>query len=94
MKTVNIGELKNHLSAYLQHVRNGEEVMVCDRNVPVARIVPIQPTRDEQEAQMVADGLLTLPKQEMDWEAFWARPKANVSKEVAVQALIDSRGDR
>jgi antitoxin (DNA-binding transcriptional repressor) of toxin-antitoxin stability system len=60
----------------------------------VARIVPIQPTRDEQEAQMVADGLLTLPKQEMDWEAFWAMPRPNVPKDVAVQALIDSRGDR
>jgi prevent-host-death family protein len=41
MRTVNIGELKNQLSAYLQYVRNGEEVIVRDRNTPVARILPI-----------------------------------------------------
>src|SRR5580658_6714404 len=39
MRTVNIGELKNQLSAYLQYVRNGEEVVVKDRNTPVARIL-------------------------------------------------------
>jgi hypothetical protein len=33
MRTVNIGVLKNQLSAYLR-VRNGEEVVVRDRNVP------------------------------------------------------------
>ena len=39
---------------------------------------------------------LTLPEnpQPMDWEAFWAMPRPNVPKDVAVQALIDSRGDR
>jgi prevent-host-death family protein len=41
MRTVNIGELKNQLSAYLQYVRNGEEVIVRGRNTPVARILPI-----------------------------------------------------
>jgi prevent-host-death family protein len=40
MRTANIGVLKNQLSAYLKFVRNGEEVIVCDRNVPVARILP------------------------------------------------------
>jgi hypothetical protein len=34
MRTVNIGVLKNQLSAYLRYVRNGEEVVVRDRNVP------------------------------------------------------------
>ena len=42
MKTVNIGTLKNKLSAYLQDVRNGEEVIVQDRKKPIARIVPIR----------------------------------------------------
>jgi prevent-host-death family protein len=99
MRTVNIGELRNQLSAYLQVVRSGEEVVVKDRNVPVARILPIraedQP-RDyaAEQAQLVAAGVLKLPEQEMDWDAFWARPKANVSHEVAVKAAIDARGDR
>jgi prevent-host-death family protein len=41
MKTVNIGELKNQLSAYLRYVRSGEEVVVRDRGIPVARILPL-----------------------------------------------------
>ncbi len=34
MRIVNIGELKAKLSAHLQLVKNGEEVLVCDRNKP------------------------------------------------------------
>ena len=50
MRTVNIGDLRNQLSAYLQHVKNGEEIVVCDRNTAVARILPIASTGiDEQE---------------------------------------------
>ena len=40
MRTVNISDLKARLSAHIQLVRDGEEVLVCDRNKPVARIVP------------------------------------------------------
>ena len=39
MKRANIGELRNHLSRYLDHVRGGGEVLVLDRDRPVARIV-------------------------------------------------------
>jgi len=39
MRTVNISDLKAQLSAHIQLVRDGEEVLVCDRNKPVARIV-------------------------------------------------------
>ena len=95
MKTVNIGELKNQLSAYLQYVRGGEEVIVRDRNIPVARIVPYAAmTASEEEAYLVATGQLKLPAQEMDWEAFWALPRPNVPHDVAVQAAIESKGDR
>ena len=43
MRTVKIGDLKARLSAHLHRVRQGEEVLVCDRNEPVARIVPVRP---------------------------------------------------
>jgi prevent-host-death family protein len=35
-----IAKLKNNLSRYLDFVRAGGEVVVLDRNTPVARIVP------------------------------------------------------
>jgi len=95
MKTVNIGELRNQLSAYLQYVRNGEEVVVKDRNRPVARILPIDEKRlSEEEMQLVAEGKMKLPEQEMDWDEFFSIPTGHVSREVAIRALLESRGDR
>jgi len=39
-KTVKVAELKAQLSAYLREVRRGHAVTVCDRDTPVARLVP------------------------------------------------------
>ena len=62
MRTVNISDLKAQLSAHIQLVRDGEEVLVCDRNKPVARIVPCRlEGHSEQEQRLVARGVLTLP---------------------------------
>ena len=40
MKRAKLAELKAHLGDYLASVRAGETVLVCDRNTPIARIVP------------------------------------------------------
>lgn len=40
MKTVKIAELKNHLSEHLRSVEAGDEIIVTDRDRPIARIVP------------------------------------------------------
>ncbi len=42
MKIANIAEFKNHLSAYLAAVANGEEIEVRKRNTPFVRVVPIR----------------------------------------------------
>lgn len=96
MKTVNIGTLKNQLSAYLRLVREGEEVVVEDRNKPVARILPIRVPlpADKEEAQLVAAGIMRLPQEEMDWDAFWALPRPTVSDEAAREAILWARGYR
>jgi len=95
MKTVNIGELKNHLSGYLQYVKNGEEIVIRDRSVPVARILPFrQGSAWEQEAQLIATGALKMPEEEMDWGQFFLAPAGNVSREIAVGGAIDRRGER
>ena len=62
MRTVNISDLKAQLSAHIQFVRDGEEVLVCDRNQPVARIVPCRlEGHSDRERRLVARGILTLP---------------------------------
>lgn len=39
-KTVKVAELKAQLSAYLRAARRGHAITVCDRDTPVARLVP------------------------------------------------------
>ncbi len=41
MRSVRIGELKNHLSRYLRVVRGGTRLVVMDRDTPVAELGPI-----------------------------------------------------
>ena len=43
-KTVKVAELKAQLSAYLRAARQGHAVTVCDRDTPVARLVPYDTT--------------------------------------------------
>jgi prevent-host-death family protein len=45
MKTVKIAELKDRLSEFLRVVAAGNELVVTDRNRPVARILPISEER-------------------------------------------------
>ncbi len=39
MKTVNLTDLKNRLSAYIDLVKNGESLLVLDRMIPVATVI-------------------------------------------------------
>jgi prevent-host-death family protein len=97
MKTVNIGTLKNKLSSYLQDVRNGEEVIVQDRKKPIARIVPIKSSDfTDEELYLASIGVMVLPENPkgIDWEAFWAKPRPEVSDEAVKEAIDWAKGDR
>lgn len=73
MRTVNIAELKDQLSAYLHQVRAGEELLIRDRNLPIARIVPLSEQEiDSDELSLVASGHMTLPKKRLREDQFWA----------------------
>ena len=76
MKRVNIAELKARLSAHLRLVRGGEEVLVCDRDKPVARIVPVRlEDHSEQEQRLIAKGLLTPPLKKHSASTVWPEPQ-------------------
>ena len=42
MKSANIAKFKAELSKYLRFVRKGEEVIIMNRDTPLARVVPIK----------------------------------------------------
>ncbi len=45
---VGIREVKNRLSEYLRQVKRGETIIITERNVPVAKIVPYnKPAMDD-----------------------------------------------
>jgi prevent-host-death family protein len=47
MRTVGVAELKAKLSAFLRRVQRGEEIVVLDRDTPVARLAPYASPRPE-----------------------------------------------
>lgn len=93
MQTVNIAELKNNLSAYLEQVKNGEELIVKDRNRPVARLVPLTSGEDldAEEEALVAAGLMRLPIKEKS-DGFLDLPAPQVTM-ADIQAVIRAERD-
>ena len=64
VKRANIGELKTRLSLYVRGVKNGETVVVTERNKPVAKLVPLDDDDlyTSETEQLVAEGILSPPK--------------------------------
>ena len=95
MKTANIAELKNHLSNYLADVKRGEEILISDRNRPIAKIVPLHNTDEfpAEELALAAAGVLRLPENQNLPEAFWKEKRPNLKSETAIRAVIDERDE-
>ena len=53
---VGIRELRAHLSRYLDEVRSGEDIVVTDRGLAIARIVPMNGQRKIDK--LIAAGLV------------------------------------
>lgn len=59
MRQVKIADLKNNLSRHLLHVRAGGDLVVLDRNTPVARLVPFDSATAPRERAAKADAYWT-----------------------------------
>jgi prevent-host-death family protein len=94
MRTVNIADLKNNLSAHLERVRAGEELLVKDRNRPIARLVPLASGEniDAEEMELAAAGLIRLPTSSLP-DSFWKMPAPKVSFEDSVSAVTAERDE-
>ena len=95
MKRASITHTKNHLSQLIDWVREGQSVLIMDRKVPVARLVPVDTaelTTPEWVGSLVRHGLVSPPRKRLDVKEFILRPKARTSRGAsAVQALIAER---
>jgi antitoxin (DNA-binding transcriptional repressor) of toxin-antitoxin stability system len=92
MRTVNVAKLKDQLSKYLGFAKGGEEVLIRDRNLPVAKLVPFQAEgADDQELTLVAAGKLRLPTAPLDIRAVLKVPTGTVKGNKAIGALLAER---
>lgn len=55
MRTLSIAEAKAHLSAVVDSVEAGEEVVITRHGRPVARIVAESPARNRDPAEVLAE---------------------------------------
>jgi prevent-host-death family protein len=91
---VNVADLKNGLSRYLREVRRGEEILIKDRNVPIAKIIPLSMTDDldAHERALVASGQLRPGKGRLP-ESFWSMPAPRIPLKRLVAAVADREED-
>jgi len=92
MRSVNIAELKNRLSRYLTFAKGGEEIIIRDRNLPVAKLVPFSGDEgSEDELLLVAAGKMRLTKTPVRVEELLRIPTGKVGAREGIQALLDDR---
>ena len=60
MTQANVADFKSHLSEYLNKVQAGESVEICKRNIPVAIVMPVQPTRKNRTVLGCGKGSVTI----------------------------------
>ncbi|MCI5121479.1 MAG: type II toxin-antitoxin system Phd/YefM family antitoxin [Candidatus Electrothrix sp. AUS4] len=63
MPQLNISEVKKHFSSTIARVTAGEIVTVCNRNKPVAKIIPVQQQENLKKRPIGLAG-----KEFPDWE--------------------------
>lgn len=93
MKSAAVAELKANLSKYLGRVKAGEQVLVTERGVPVAKLVPAEPRKSDlpghlqelEKAGLASIGAGKIPG------SFWKWQRPADKKGRALQALIEER---
>jgi prevent-host-death family protein len=95
MYSVNIAELKNNLSSYIEQVKAGKEIIIRDRNLAVARLVPLSGNEapDDELMRLAAQGKIRLGEGPIDddyWKLKLPRVKTGAIKaRNALQWLIN-----
>lgn len=92
MRSVNVAELKNRLSKYLTFVKAGQEVVIRDRNLPVAKIIPFTTAdANDQELLLVAAGRMRLPSVRLNIKELLKIRTGTVSGNKAIRAVQADR---
>ena len=95
MRSVNIAALKNELSRYLREVRQGEEFLIRDRKIPIAKIVPLRQAGEPEaeELALAAAGKLRLPEAVLP-ASFWSMPAPRLTLKRVIAAVRAERDEK
>ena len=88
-----VAELKAHLSRYLRRVKAGEEVIITERNLPIARIVPLAPSPSgrAQLAALADAGIVRIGKGGLPRD-FWRRRRPR-DEDALLRRAVDEERD-
>jgi antitoxin (DNA-binding transcriptional repressor) of toxin-antitoxin stability system len=90
MKKASVSDLKNQISRYLDYVKQGETVLVLDRNVPVAELKPV--TSKSSSGKLIAlerKGIIRLGSGKVSEKFF--KEKLSGKRAKTLEALLDER---
>jgi prevent-host-death family protein len=97
MTKANVSYARNHLSEILARVREGESILIVDRDQPVARLDPVAgPAACEApwQTDLVRRGLIRPARRSLDPKALAAMPFPSSSGQGDVlDALLAERED-
>ncbi|HEY7445891.1 MAG TPA: type II toxin-antitoxin system prevent-host-death family antitoxin [Vicinamibacterales bacterium] len=94
MRSTNIADLRNRLTQYLREVRAGEQIVIRDRQRPIAKIVPLTVDEDgAEDAALVASGLMRKAERVLP-VSFWKRRRGRLAWRKAVEAVSKDREGR
>lgn len=86
---ISLTELRRTPGPALQHVRDGQEVVVTEAGIPLCRMVPIdQPTR---YARLVAEGVIHAPTSPKEPSAIRGRSLASWGEAARADASLDKK---
>lgn len=90
--TTSISDLKARLSAFLDLVRQGEEVLVTDRGRPIARLAPVtgDPAAEGRREQLLRTGRMIAPRTPLPPD-FLLRHRPADAAGRSLAALLDER---
>ncbi len=95
MKIVNISHTKNNLSALIDLVKQGETVLIVDRNKPVARLESALTDKnidvEDRVARLERNGSLRQPISLPSKSVLKSHPPKAVNKASILQALLAER---
>lgn len=62
METVNIHQAKTNLSRLLSRVELGEEIIISNRGIPIAKLVPFRGSSNRRASLGLDRGRFTIPE--------------------------------